>query len=204
MIIPGFNYRFDDRDLQIYATHGSYFEYEVGLVGLGILKNEPSLIYMMANYRKYLPLASRWNYNFSIKGRLNSLEPAPYYNQRALGYGNDFVRGYEYYVINGQSYGLFKNAIRYNLIKPSKFSIEAVPAEKFNTIPYAVYIDAFLDIGYVKDDRFPETNPLANTFIPGAGLGIDLVTYYNIVARVEYSINKYGEQGFFIHMGSAF
>ena len=78
MISLGFNYRYDDRDLQIYASHGRFFEFEVAQVGLGILENEPSLIYLSANFRNYIPLSTRWNYNFYIKGRLNTLEPAPY------------------------------------------------------------------------------------------------------------------------------
>jgi len=33
----------------------------------------------------------------------------------------------------------------------------------------------------------------------GFGAGIDFVTYYDKVLRVEYSINRMGEKGLFIH-----
>jgi hypothetical protein len=32
----------------------------------------------------------------------------------------------------------------------------------------------------------------------GAGIGIDMVTYYDIVLRFEYSVTRQGDRGFFI------
>ncbi len=33
----------------------------------------------------------------------------------------------------------------------------------------------------------------------GGGFGLDIVTYYDLVFGVEFSINRSGDQGFFIH-----
>jgi hypothetical protein len=54
-------------------------------------------------------------------------------------------------------------------------------------------------LGYISDTRDNVLNPLANDLLVGYGLGIDLVTYYDWVIRFEYSFNKKGESGFFIH-----
>jgi hypothetical protein len=38
----------------------------------------------------------------------------------------------------------------------------------------------------------------------GYGTGLYIVAYYDIVFRVEYSFNGFGESGFFFHFGSPF
>jgi hypothetical protein len=58
------------------------------------------------------------------------------------------------------------------------------------------------DIGYVQDKFYSKNNPLSNTWQYGYGVGLDFVTYYDIVVRLEYSINKQLQNGFFIHMSA--
>ena len=36
------------------------------------------------------------------------------------------------------------------------------------------------------------------------GLGVDLVTYYDQVIRVDFAINRYGEYGVFFHLETPF
>ena len=43
------------------------------------------------------------------------------------------------------------------------------------------------------------TSFLDNKFIYGTGMGLDFVTYYDKVLRLEYGINDMGETGLFIH-----
>ncbi len=193
----------DTRDYKIYALKGYYFDAEVSKVGLGILKNEPNLLFITASYKKNNELARRWHLGYFVKGRICGQSEAPYYNQRALGYLNDFVRGYEYYVVNGQHYFLGKANLAFSLLPQKVFHINAIGSQKFNTIPLAFYLNAFCDFGYVKDAVFASTNPLANSPLPGYGLGLDFVTYYNVVLRMEYSFNKFGENGFFLHFTNA-
>jgi len=50
--------------------------------------------------------------------------------------------------------------------------------------------------------KSPE-NPLNGKFLAGAGLGVDFVTYYDKVFRVEYTLNAEGESGFFLHFMAA-
>ena len=74
-----------------------------------------------------------------------------------------------------------------------------VPSPKFSTVPYAFYLNAYFDEAYVHDDQFKQLNFLSNAWESGYGAGIDFVTYYDMVFRFEYSFNKLGESGFFIH-----
>lgn len=74
-----------------------------------------------------------------------------------------------------------------------------VPLKKFSTMHYALYSNVFFDCGYVKDIYFKRNNQLNNTFTYGMGIGLNFVTYYDKVLRVEYSITKQKEHGLFIH-----
>ena len=73
-----------------------------------------------------------------------------------------------------------------------------ISTEKFNKLFYAFYMNVYADLGYVVDNRNINTNPLANDILTGYGVGLDFVTYYDFVLRLEYSFNKMGESGFFI------
>ena len=57
----------------------------------------------------------------------------------------------------------------------------------------------FFDFAYSW--KIPEipTSFLDNKFIFGTGVGLDFVTYYDKVLRLEYGINDMGETGLFIH-----
>ena len=57
----------------------------------------------------------------------------------------------------------------------------------------------FFDSGYTVSSLDNVNNFLNNTALFGGGLAIDFVTYYDLVLRVEYSINKLNEKGLFLH-----
>jgi hypothetical protein len=59
----------------------------------------------------------------------------------------------------------------------------------------------FFDAGYVDTFQTWQSNgnQLPGTFLTGKGIGLDLVTYYEKVFRIEYSWNKNNEGGFFLH-----
>jgi hypothetical protein len=65
----------------------------------------------------------------------------------------------------------------------------------------ALYLGFHSDIGYVLEPNNHETNgnQLPNRLLWGNGIGFDIVTYYDRVMRMEYSINHLGEHGFFLH-----
>ena len=44
-----------------------------------------------------------------------------------------------------------------------------------------------------------QNNYLANTVLCGSGLSLDFVSYYDLVLRMEYSINRLNEKGLFLH-----
>lgn len=197
-------FRRDCRDSKVYPLKGYYLEFEVNKLGLGILKHENlDLLYFSGSLRKYWNISKRIYLASSIKGRISPNYKQPYYAQRALGY-KDYVRGYEYYVIDGQNYALMMASLKYELVKPRIQKMPGFPFEKFSTFHYALYIGIFSDIAYVDDRINYRYNSLANSLLFGTGIGVDFVTYYDSVLRFEYAFNKKGEHGFFLHLNAPF
>ena len=87
------------------------------------------------------------------------------------------------------------------IIKPHIKNVP-LPLNKFNTFHYALYFGLYGDMGYVEDRLYAGANPLANSLLAGYGVGVDYVTYYDIVLRLECSMNKMNELGFFIHFNA--
>lgn len=198
------NYRYDRRDYQPYALQGVYFEGEAARIGIGILPHEPRLTALSANIRYYHRLANRWHVAGSLKGRIMQRAGGPFFNQRALGYGTDYIRGYDLYVINGQDFTLLRSSLKYTLLKTRVYQLPMFRSNKFRKFPISAYLNAFYDAGYVSDKQFAEGNPLSNSLQYGYGISADVITYYDVVFRFEYALNRVGDRGFFFRLGAPF
>ena len=90
------------------------------------------------------------------------------------------------------------------LLPPREYYLEPIPMEAFRTLYLAVYLNAFVDVGHAWDDRYAAVNPLANTWLTGYGLGLDVVTSYDQVIRLEVARNGLAENGFYLHFSHPF
>lgn len=195
-----FQFRDDRRDNKAYPLTGYYTALDITQVGFGLLKNEDFSVFRTEiMYNRYDNLWKRFYLAEGIKLKLSPNSNQPYFVQRGLGFA-DFVRGYELYVIDGQNYGLIRSNIKYQLVKPHVQKLAWVPSEKFNTFHYAFYVNLFADAAYVSDMEYVENNFLANKFIYGTGIGIDFVTYYDLVFRIEGALNGLNKTGIFLHL----
>jgi outer membrane protein assembly factor BamA len=195
-----YQYKDDYRDFKAYPLTGHYFDAELFKIGLGLFdKGSCDMGYIKSTFRRFVKLHDRWYTAAGITGKYSFQARQPYFFQRGLGYGREFVRGYEYYVVDGHSFGLFKSNLKYELLRPRTTRINMIPTEKFNKIHYAFYLNAFLDAGYVENSFELPENSLSGRMLWGYGLGLDFVTYYDVVIRFEFSFNRMGENGFFIH-----
>jgi hypothetical protein len=193
---------YDVRDYKPYALKGFLAELFIEKDGLNVLKGEsPDNLFFYGGFRHHFKICNRLYMMNSIKGRYMAQYTPMYYFNRALGF-SELVRGYEYYVVDGQSYGLLKSNLRFQVIKPRAFRIPLGFLHEFTTVGYSLYAGPFLDAGYVRDDYFAKYNPLANQWLVGYGFGIDLVTYYDMVFRTEFSVNKMGQPGIYLHLNA--
>ena len=192
-------FKSDHRDIIAYPLKGNYFDVELAKIGLPFLQDELNIYSIMSRFKKFWELPHGFYFSSGLTAKYTGNEFQPYYNTRALGYGNEFLRGYEYYVIDGQRFGLLKTNIKYKLIGERVVHARFIPLNKFNVIPFAFYLNLYGDAAYVQDRQFSKFNSLVNTWLYSGGAGIDFVTYYDLVLRFEFSVNKLGESGFFLH-----
>lgn len=136
--------------------------------------------------------------SFIFRGRLSFPELQPYTHVYAMGTGNEYVRGYEYYVIDGSHYGILRSNLKYELLN---FKIRKLPIKYIATIPIRVYPKIYTDVGYGRN-KFPGNSTLNNRPIYSAGGGVDIVSVYDFKLRIEYTVNHLGEKGLFLHFTS--
>jgi len=195
-------YKSDHRDIAIYPLRGHYLDFEIVKNGFSFLGDDIDIAYVKARGQRFWDLGSRFYFGTGTTFKYTAGTRIPYYLSQGLGYSRDFIRGYEYYVIDGQSFGLIKTNLKFALLPKKEVYLGIVPLKKFATIPYAFYLNLYADAGYVHDKLYQENNPLNNSWQFGYGAGIDFVTYYDLVFRLEYSLNKLGESGIFLHFTS--
>jgi len=196
-----FNYDF--RDNVTYPLRGK--RYELLINKLGILPNDDiNQLEITGDYSYYKPLSKKWFLGINLEGKLSFPNRQPFLNTRGLGYGGDLVRGYELYVVDGSKYLYVRNNLRYELLNKS-FYLKFLRIKQFNKIPLGLYPNIFNDYAYVEN-RFAAENKsnLANKLIYGYGVGLDVVTYYNLVLRFNYAINSSNKKNFVFSMGREF
>ncbi len=201
----GYIFRNDHRDVQYYPLKGYCVDVELNhSVPYETAHNS----YLRTNLRIYRQLLNRWYWASGFTGKLSFEKSQPYYLQRGLGYGKDLVRSYEYYVVDGQHYALLKNNLKFALLPYRVEKIGFINTSKFNTIPLALYINAFIDMGYVYHYNLEESgnlnygNTLKNSLLIGYGLGLDFTTYYDFVIRIAVGLNRMHEVGIYLHFSA--
>lgn len=197
--------KLDKRDWYAYPKKGYLWELNLTKTGLGIEPlNSVNMFRASTLFYYYQPIAGRFYAAAGISVLFSaSSSSQPYSMQSALGY-DEYVRGYEPYVIPGQHYSIVKTNLRYELLKRKVIRLKKIKWNELNTIPIALYFGAHCDAAYVSDSKQFFNNPLANRVRAGYGLGLDVVTIYSIVFRFEYSFTEKGNNDFFFSIGKAF
>ena len=194
----GYGFYRDKRNFKSYPTKGFYCDFAAVKNGFGFLSDELNLITFSSQFKKYWQLSNRIFFSGMAKIKYTAHE-GPYYLYGGLGHVNNIVRGYELYVINGEHTALTKMQLRYALIDNKIFKLSPIPWDKFNKIPLSIYLGGFFDSGYVSSKVNQQNNFLTNTSLYGGGLSLDFVSYYDVVFRMEYSINHLSEHGLYLH-----
>ncbi len=192
----------DKRNSNYYPLKGYFTSVTLSKTGFGLLENEIDYFTINVKSSKYFQISNRFFYSTAAQAEYSNLKNYNYIFSHAFGYSN-YTKGMELYVIDGNGFGLWNNAFRYQIIKPHTWNIRKIKAEKFTKFHFAFYASLNVDAGYVLND-FNINMPHSNEFLYGYGVGIDFVTYYDIVLRFEYSINKFGEKGVFLHFNAPF
>lgn len=187
--------RYVKADSWQYPLKGTTFDGEVAKAGIGPL-NGLNYVKFRLKAAKYWELANRTYGALSFTGQAKFPDDQPYVGMRGMGYSDDNLRGLEYYVIDGTSFFIFKSTLRREVLG-FKVNLPIVP-KKFSQLPIRVLAKTYGDVGYAYT-KMTRNGILNNRMLYTAGLGLDVVSFYDTCLRIEYSINQLGEKGLFLH-----
>lgn len=190
-----------DMDYIPYPTKGYGAQISIGKKGLG--NKSLNLWQLTARGIGNWPLFTKTFFTLDVFGGIKLPFKQPYFSQRFLGYQDIFLQGYEYYVIDGVVGGYAKTTLTRELFN---FKVRIPPLKKGKEaqyIPFRIFGKTFGNTGYVHNPQ-PGENQLSNRMLYSGGVGIDILTFYDVTFKLEWTFNQLGQNGLFLHRKSIF
>lgn len=190
-----YSYQYTNVDNVNYPQQGKMISVFALKRGLGI-SGGINMLALDFNFRSYHTHAHQFFSSFHLLTKLKLPFKQCYVNQRAHGYGDFYMNGLEYHVIDGVAAGITKLALGKKLLAfkiPVPFHIKAIPF-----VPFSFYAKSFGNLGFVYN-KPPYQSQLNNKLLYSGGVGIDVLSLYDLKLSVEYSFNQLGEKGLFLH-----
>ena len=190
-----YTYSYGKLDYFAYPTVGSTFR--VGARMRFASKGANQLL-LFSFIGKNVALRKRLFFGSTLSTSLK-LMPSPY-NYNNLKSSNleiPNLRGLEQYLIyNTFDVGL-RNSFRFNFID-KKYKL-GLHQKYFDVVPIKAYLRPFADFGYayLNTTYYNNYSRLNNKLLYTYGIGLDVVTIYDFVIRIDYSFNQLEQRGLF-------
>ena len=199
---PGIYYNmiYFDVDYIPYPTKGYAAQLSISKSGFN---NSINIWQLHAKGSASWPLSPKSFFNLNVYGGIKLPFKQPYFNQRFLGYADVFMQGFEYYVIDGVAGGYLKTTLTHELLNFTIKTPERKRGKEIQRIPFRIFGKAFGNAGYVHNPQ-PGDNSLSNKILYSGGLGIDILAFYDITFRLEWTFNSLGQNGLFLHRRTTF
>lgn len=195
-----YNFDYTGADVWAYPLRGFNINASLVRKGFGLLSkvNETSVSVDAAKYWAIFPKTYG---AMEFLGEMHFPENQPYFLSQEMGYYNNYLRGMEYYVLESDRFSILRNTLKQKVLA-LRIHSRLLP-KAFSTIPLQVYLKVYGDLGYSYKIN-PGTSFLDDELLYTYGAGADIVSFYDAVLRVEYSINRLGQKGLFLHFKSTF
>ncbi|MBV9961283.1 MAG: hypothetical protein JO072_03480 [Parafilimonas sp.] len=196
----GYTLRYTNADYNFYPTKG--FLGEASVLHRGIT-SDMNLTQFQFISTYTLPVLPKTQLQFKEGAIINVPFKQPFYNKALFGYsGYMFMHGYEYYVVDGDAGVIGRMALQHELFD---FKMPMATGNKNQLeIPFRFFGKIYTDAGYAYDNNPVNNSLLNNKFLHSWGLGIDMITAYDLIFKFEYSFNQLGGNGLFIHVAADF
>ncbi len=194
----GYTFRYANADYNFYPTKGLISESTI--LHRGVTK-DMNLTQIVSINSYTIPVLTKTQIQFKEGGALNLPFNQPFYNKSMFGYyGNIFMRGYEYYVIDGDAGIVGRATLQQQLFSFKKGVGSGKNAKEF---PFKFYGKLYTDAGYVYNEQ-PGNSILNNRLLYSWGFGIDMVAPYDVIFKLDYSFNQLGGNGLYLHLSTDF
>ena len=195
-----YTYQYFDLDNIAYPTKGLAFNGHFIHRGMGF--DGMNLWQMSGKMGKYVPLSKKTFLAFFSMASIKLPFNQPMYNMPMMGYGDFYMQGLEYYVIDGVLAGMLRTSVAQELLRINVPTF-IIKNEKYKKIPFRFIGRVYGNIGGSHMPFFT-TGMLNNRFLYTYGAGLDIISYYDFTARFDYSFNQLGEKGLFLHVRKDF
>lgn len=195
-----YRYRNDRRDVRNYPWKGYYLEASLAKDGLGIT-GERSGLTGGITVRKFWPVSEKLSLNAGFGGKFSFIRSRqPFLENRAIGFGNNGIVGYQFYVVDGLDMAIWRFGIRRQLFKKELDLGKLAIIRAFRYIPIRVLLAFQFNQGIANAPFAGAGNQLNNTLLTGASFGLDVVLLYDMVGSLQYNHNHLGEGGVFLSL----
>lgn len=203
-----YDYTHDTRDFKPFPMRGHIMGFNIIKLGL-FNQDNANMLNLSFNWTQYFKIYKNWSIETEIRAKTTlTRQPQPYNLQRGIGYGSNYMRGYELFVVDGYDFGILKNSLRYTLIDKdldlsmatSKFKI----LNGFSSFPLKVYLSGNFDLGYSYTPQYKPSNDFNNRLLYGGGIGLNILAMHGMLWQLDYSFNHTGQGGFYVHYKSNF
>lgn len=199
-----YDFTLDKRLFTLYPEGGYSLAASVVKEGLGVFDDFNNLSISLTA-EQYYSLTDRWIVGGRVKGKVNLIRnTVAFANNTGLGYGDDLVRGYELYVVDGTDWLLAKTNVRWQLYNKLHQLGRYMVLPQLRQMPVRVYLRANIEAGYVNEPTYIATNTLNNRVLIGYGPALDIILWNTALASIEYSFNHLGESALFLTSAFSF
>ncbi|MCP9235014.1 hypothetical protein [Lewinella sp. JB7] len=199
-----YDFQNDRRDIRNYPWKGKYFSVGIAKEGLGIYGQRDGLE-VHGDYREFIPFGKRYSLNYGVAAKYSLIRTRqPFLENRAIGFGNNGLIGYQFYVVDGLDMVIWRLGLRREFIKTKLDLGKLVFIDAFRYIPLRILGSVQFNQGIANAPFVDGTNQLNNNLLTGMGASIDFVLYYDMVAGVQYNRNHLGEDGVYLNLNLSF
>jgi outer membrane protein assembly factor BamA len=198
---PDFSYQF-----KYYKADYIHYPLKGWMLDIGIMKRglDATSHLMQVNIRAVYVKPLTQKTFLHVEGFAAAKTPVRdnFFDQRLFGYGYFNLRGLEYNVVDGHVGGALKTTLHQqigNIVLRNPFS-----SKTHDKIPFRFFLKAYGDIGYAANKFAISSNSLNNTFLRTYGIGLDIVSIYDFVFKIEYSFNQLGREGVYLQSRNEF
>lgn len=179
---------YDKRDIRVFPLDGLYLSAKLDKKGLGVF-GDLNLLELHFKVGKFIPLGKRLFWSSALSGKFTLPNEVPFVESRALGFGQLYVRGFDQLVMEGAHAILNRNNLRFKLLDVVLDFGKWMPIRQLNQIPFRIYPKVYLDWGKAwNPSATPENGDLYNRTLTSMGVGVDLISSYERVMRIEYAL----------------
>lgn len=190
----------DYRDQRDYPCAGYYFTSSIGTMAVRSEQKNNMIPEFNTKATLFYPLLKQRINRLILCGLLQGrylFGPISYFFSRQLGYNQEYVRGYEPYVVDGKGFVLARLALRKSLMFNKIVHLKKLmPFKNYRNVPLQIWINLYTDAGSSLHSTNSLQNSLANKPLFGSGIGFDIIAYYTAMVRMEFSLNQL-KQGVF-------